>query len=144
MKLVFVDKEVYSYKKQPDKTYVALVGSSKAKKDLYPEVKEKFLNYLSENNIDVNDIVLVSGGAKGVDKFAEKLAEELDIDIVVIRPDYDEHYFKQAPLERNKRIAGLADIVVAFPKFGSSSGTLNTLKHARSFGKKTKVFYLKF
>jgi len=144
MKHTFIDKEVWSYKKDPSKVYVAVIGSSKASQDFYGEVKEKVLNYLQSNNIPLEKVVFVSGGARGIDKMAEKIAEEIGIDIIVIRPDYDKHYHKQAPLERNKRIAGFSDLILAFDRvYKPSKGTNFTVDYAKKFGKKLKKFYLK-
>ena len=144
MKHTFIDQEVWSYKKDPSKVYVAIIGTSKATKDFYDEVKEKVLEYIKRNDIPLEKIVFVSGGAKGIDKMAEKLADELGIDIIVIRPDYKQHYFKQAPLERNKRIAGFSDLILAFDRVSKpSKGTNFTVDYAKKFGKRVKKFYLK-
>ncbi|WP_456402997.1 SLOG family protein [Persephonella sp.] len=144
MKQIFIDKEIWSYKKDPTKVYVAIIGTSKATEDFYNKIKEKVLNYLQNNSIPLEKVVFVSGGAKGVDKMAEKLADELGKDIIVIRPDYKKHYHKQAPLERDKRIAGFSDLVIAFYRiYGSSKGTDFTVNHAIKIGKKVKKFYLK-
>jgi len=139
MKQVFIDKEIWSYKKDPSKVYVAIIGTSRAGQDFYGEVKEKVLNYLQDNSIPLEKVVFVSGGAKGVDKMAEKIAEEIGTDIIVIRPDYNEHYSKQAPLERNKRIAGFSDLILAFDRvYKPSKGTNFTMDYAKKFGKKIK------
>lgn len=64
---------------------------------------------------------IVSGGAKGVDKCAERYAAENGIPIKVFKPKY-ELYKKAAPLKRNIEIIEYCDCVVAFWD-GKSRGT---------------------
>ena len=68
---------------------------------------------------------IISGGAKGIDTVAEKLAEKLNIPLTIYEPDYTEHG-KTAPLKRNIQIIENADIVLAFWDF-KSRGTANTI-----------------
>ena len=50
---------------------IAIVGS----RDIFNfnYVEEKFLKILIENNIIIDNVILISGGAKGVDTLAQKL-----------------------------------------------------------------------
>lgn len=71
----------------------------------------------------------VSGGAKGTDTHAVRLAEELGIPIKVFLPEYDK-YGKNAPLIRNTQIVDYADQVVAFID-DQSRGTWDIVNKAR-------------
>jgi len=83
---------------------------------------------------------IITGGAEGVDRFAERYADSRGISKHVIRPDYDRHG-KAAPLVRNKRIVNLADMVIAFWD-GDSPGTAFTIKYARKMKKPLKIMKL--
>ncbi len=79
----------------------------------------------------------VSGGTRGIDRLAERWADERRIPKLIIRPDYA-RYGKGAPIWRNFLIVDLADIVVAVWD-GRSLGTLATIRYARKTGKQVQV-----
>jgi len=83
--------------------------------------------------------VIVSGGARGVDRIAQKRAEERGFETIIILPNYDQ-FGGQAPLIRNKEIVNRSDIVVAFWD-GRSRGTLHIMKRAEQVGKLVLVVY---
>src|SRR3990167_9093122 len=74
---------------------------------------------------------IVSGGAIGVDSFAEQFAHKHGYNIKVFRPQYPSTrwYFK-----RNREIAEYCDKIIAFNK-KERSGTTNTINIARKLGK---------
>lgn len=85
--------------------------------------------HLCENDI-INQIPkdcteIISGGAKGVDDLAKKVAEILDIPCHEIVPEYKK-YGKGAPLVRNEEIVKYADFVLVFWNL-KSKGTASTL-----------------
>ncbi len=82
---------------------------------------------------------IVSGGARGTDRLAERYVEEKGIVITIFRPDYI-RYGRKAPLVRNKQIVDSADEVVAFWD-KKSPGTKFTINYAREKGKKVHVIY---
>lgn len=88
---------------------VAVIGS----RGLDFEIQRK---YLPENTT-----VIISGGARGIDKSAARLAGQYGIALEEYLPDY-EKYGSRAPLKRNDEIIDRADIVVAFWD-GKSTGT---------------------
>ncbi|MGA1523262.1 MAG: SLOG family protein [Planctomycetota bacterium] len=84
------------------------------------------------------DAVIVSGGARGVDRVAEQQAEACGLGIDIIRPDWGTHG-KRAGILRNAEIVRRADRVIAFWD-GVSRGTKSTSDMARKAGKPTTVF----
>ena len=86
---------------------------------------------------DGNITRLVSGGAKGADKLAERYSMVYNIPIKVFYPDW-KTYGKSAGPIRNKLIVKASDFVVAFWDH-SSRGTLSSINFAKSFGKPVHI-----
>lgn len=80
---------------------------------------------------------IVSGGARGVDSYAEYAAKERGLACKVFYADWNTHG-KSAGMRRNAEIVEYADIVTAFWD-GVSRGTANTIKRARKAGKPVEV-----
>ncbi len=78
---------------------------------------------------------LVSGGAQGADKLAERYAAENDLLIEVLKPVWRVNgvYNHRAGLERNSDIVARADLVMAFWD-GVSTGTRDTITKAERRG----------
>lgn len=95
------------------------------------DLLRKTLNNYIENKSFLN--ALVSGGAKGADTLAEKYAAELDVEMIVYRPDYKK-YGRLAALHRNTQIIEASDIVFAFWD-GKSRGTLDSINKAKKLEK---------
>ena len=97
---------------------------------------------------------MVSGGAKGVDSWAEEWSlKVLKKKAKVFKPDWNnlshpdariklnswgKKYDANAGLRRNTQIVDYADKVIAFV-FNNSPGTLNTVKKAKKQGKILEV-----
>lgn len=98
-----------------------------------------FSNYtLLKEFLDTEKPVkIVSGGASGADALAKKYAEERDIELVEILPDY-ETYGKVAPILRNKKIVSISDGVLAFWD-GESKGSKYTVDYAIEQGKHVQI-----
>lgn len=77
--------------------------------------------------------LVISGGAKGIDRAAERFADERGIEKLIILPEYAK-YGRPAPIVRNKLIVRAADLVVVFWD-GKSPGTLFSVEFAREIGK---------
>jgi predicted Rossmann fold nucleotide-binding protein DprA/Smf involved in DNA uptake len=88
-------------------------------------------------------VVILSGGAKGVDTLAREIAHELDLDFVLFKPyhmldptvEYTPKYF----FTRNKQIADNADVVVIVWD-GKSNGTRHMVEYCRKH-KKPFILY---
>lgn len=84
---------------------------------------------------------IVSGGASGVDKCAEKYAAETGISLTVFLPEYSK-YGRAAPIIRNKQIIEYSDCVVALWD-GVSRGTKNIIDECMKVNKKVDVYLIK-
>ena len=116
--------------------YIGIVGSRKrnSNKD-YQLVKQHILLFKREF-----PITLVSGGAKGIDSIAKKIANELNIPIIEFLPNKSEYTYKGNGIyfERNKQIAETSDYLLAYP-INNSGGTMNTVKFFIKLGKKENL-----
>ena len=88
-----------------------------------------------------NATEIISGGAKGIDRCAEKYAEKNGLKLTVFWPDYKK-YKRGAPLIRNQKIIETADEVIAFWD-GESRGTKHVIDLCRKINKKVSVYIIK-
>lgn len=84
------------------------------------------------------DTIVVTGGARGVDRCAENMARAREMTVQVFPADWTRHG-KGAGFRRNAQIVGYADKVVAFWD-GKSPGTKHTIGLARIAGKLDQLF----
>jgi len=108
---------------------VAIVGS-RAYPDLYEVVR-----YVNEE-LGEGDVV-VSGGARGVDKTAESAAKARGLEVMIFVPNW-KMFGRKAGFMRNTLIVDACETVIAFWD-GSSNGTRNTVMLARRQGKPVRV-----
>lgn len=80
---------------------------------------------------------IISGGAAGVDKMAERYAQENDLPMTVINANWAKHG-KQAGMIRNAEIVKQAEQIIALWD-GQSHGTAATIAMAKKAGKALKV-----
>lgn len=88
-------------------------------------------------SLDGDDVV-VSGGAKGVDQWAEIYAQERGLDTLIFPADWSS-FGKKAGIIRNRDIVKACDRLVAFWD-GKSTGTQHSIELARTAGKHVLVF----
>lgn len=91
------------------------------------------------DKVPINCTEIVSGGAEGVDKLAERYADEHGIPIKIFYPQY-EKYGRNATLLRNTEIVKYADHVLAFVHGDHPRGSADTAKKCLEYGKSLKVF----
>lgn len=96
---------------------VAIIGPRDYR--LGPERIRTFVSTLLDSD------VVVSGGAVGVDSYAEAAAREFGVPCQIFTPDYDRYPPAVAPHVRNRRIADACDVMVAY---------MNPLVTARHLG----------
>ena len=92
--------------------------------------------------VPANTTEIVSGGANGVDKAAELVAETLSIPLRRFEPDYSQ-FGKSAPLKRNLEIIQYADELLAFWD-GQSRGTMHCIGECIRQGKPIRVVPLQY
>jgi YspA, cpYpsA-related SLOG family len=83
---------------------------------------------------------LVSGGAIGVDKSAEKWANARGIKVTQFIPDWEKEP-RKAGIIRNREMVKYAEAVIAIWN-GTSRGTESTIKFARKHKKPLKVWHV--
>jgi predicted Rossmann fold nucleotide-binding protein DprA/Smf involved in DNA uptake len=82
---------------------------------------------------------LVTGSASGVDATATKAARSRGLHVQVVAASYDELRDAERAAERNRRLVGMSDVLVAFWD-GRSEGTRRTIERALDAGKEVHVF----
>ena len=102
----------------------------------YTEAKE-YIDFCISNIRKENEIVIVSGGAKGADTLGEQYAEENGFNVERYLPDW-EKYGRGAGIRRNKTMVEVSDYVICFWD-GKSRGTKSTIDYARKLNKPLKV-----
>ena len=107
---------------------IAIVGSRE-----YPNM-QKVVDYI--NNLPL-DTVIVSGGARGVDRTAETTAKGRGMKTQIFTPNWEKHG-RKAGIMRNTDIVEAADKVVAFWD-GVSNGTRDSIRKAQQMGKELEI-----
>lgn len=106
------------------------------------------------DSLDSNNIMIISGGAKGADKLSERYAREQGYRIKVYKADwnnierpgarikerYGRKYDADAGFVRNSLVQAVSHICAAF--HNGSRGTADTIRKFRAAGK--EVFEFKF
>lgn len=117
-----------------NKVYVAVVGDRHCQD--YAGVTAAILRWLKEMKVDAQDVVIVSGGAKGVDTLAKRFAHEhCQWPMLEFKPDWSMKQGKSyAARVRNTKIVNSSDYVLAFPH-KKSRGTVMTMNIAKQQGK---------
>ena len=110
----------------------AIVGSRSIDHEFYAFVAEHVPDGASE---------IISGGAAGADRLAERYAAEHNLKMTVIRPDYGA-YDRRAPLIRNGQIVDAADYVLVFWD-GRSRGSLHVIMTCIRKNKPYRVFLIR-
>ncbi len=88
------------------------------------------------DNIDL----IISGGSKGIDDFAEKYADKHRISKLILRPRYD-LYRRNAPLIRNRKMLDICDKAIIFWD-GKSNGTAYTINYANKIHKPIEIIQI--
>jgi hypothetical protein len=87
---------------------IAIVGSSRLNKKEEQVAKQIITLLLKEEQKNSFDLVVISGGAKGVDSLAEKIAKDFEIKTTIFLPE-NEHWEPNGYKERNLKIVNNCD-----------------------------------
>lgn len=110
---------------------IAIVGTRKLK-------DAEAVYSIIADSIPKNCSEVVSGGAEGVDKLAERYARENHLRLTLFLPDY-ETYGRNAPRIRNEEMVNYADMVFAFWDM-DSNGTAYTISYCIKTQRPVKIF----
>lgn len=102
----------------------------------YDLMREK-LDFLLKNYAP--DIEIVCGEALGADSLGKFYAQRKGYNVLSYPADWDK-YGKSAGIRRNKQMAEIADVLVAFWD-GKSRGTKNMIEQMRRLRKPVKIVY---
>jgi hypothetical protein len=94
-------------------------------------MKKVLVDFMDGNQTILNAVV--SGGAKGVDTLAENFADEIGVEKIIFKPNF-EKFGRFAALMRNTEIIENSDVVFAFWD-GKSKGTLDSISKAKKMNK---------
>lgn len=108
---------------------IAIVGSRSFND--YTMMVDYIENIVAENNFVIDEVI--SGGAKGADTLAERLAKEYDIKLTIFPADWTT-YGKRAGAIRNEEIIKNCDICFAFWD-GISRGTKISIDFCTRYNK---------
>ena len=86
---------------------------------------------------DYNPAHIVSGGAKGIDTFAENYAKLNNIPFTIFPPEYNK-YGRIATFIRNQQIVDASDMIIAFHT-KDSKGTMDTIRRTKRSNKPLKI-----
>jgi predicted Rossmann fold nucleotide-binding protein DprA/Smf involved in DNA uptake len=116
---------------------IAVIGSRSFNNYIF--LKDKIQSYCKDNDIEIKDVTIISGGASGADTCAKNFAKEFGTKYIEFLPDWDK-YGKSAGPRRNKLIIDACDFVIAFWD-GVSKGTASSIKFAEEQNKKVIVYW---
>jgi hypothetical protein len=102
---------------------IGIVGTRRRdSNEAFKKIKEIFFDIYEEGDI------IVSGGCpKGGDRFAEKIARDNGIPILIYFPNWNK-YSRGAGLIRNSDIANASDCLIACVSKDRTGGTEDTIK----------------
>lgn len=97
-----------------------------------------YLQHIMSLHVNVESIrMIISGGARGTDKLAERFAKENGIPFREYPADWDFYGSRAGPI-RNAQIVAASDAIMAFWD-GKSRGTQNTILLATKAGKTARI-----
>ena len=102
----------------------------------YQEASQ-YISLCLKDLVDENEIIIVSGGARGADKLGERYAKERGLKIEYYLPDWDKFGRAAGPI-RNEQMAKVGDIVICFWD-GVSRGTKTMIDYANKYNKLLRI-----
>lgn len=101
------------------------------------KIAKEYIDFCLSNIRQENEIIIVSGGARGADTLGEKYAKQNGFEIERYLADWDT-YGKSAGARRNKKMAEVCDYVICFWD-GKSKGTKIMIDYAKQYNRPLKI-----
>lgn len=105
-------------------------------------IKATVKRVIEEHRVPSHKVLIISGGAKGVDTLAKIVALKMGLDMLIVKPNYKENP-TVAPLRRNDRIVELSDVLIAVPS-DKSRGTWYTITRFKSCKPHNQLIILRY
>jgi hypothetical protein len=101
----------------------------------YNQIKQAWEEYVKRHGLQTQQLTIISGGANGADKLAERLAKENGIGLQVMKADWEAHGKSAGHIRNNAmaKAAGTDGRLLAYWD-GESRGTAGMIKQARNAG----------
>ena len=117
--------------------YIGIVGSRKRSE------YERIYELLKGVEVRHGEIIVVTGGAEGIDEDARLVCKDLGIPILIFYPRLQDYAEKGNDIyfSRNWKIAQKADFLFAFP-LNRKGGTMNTVGHFKNFHKENNLIII--
>lgn len=100
--------------------------------DDYELLKESVLRLIEVNDIKLDDLIIISGNARGADLLGEQFALEMDLPVQRYIADWHQ-YGKSAGYRRNEEMAKIGTHLIAFWDC-ESKGTKHMIDLANKYG----------
>lgn len=104
------------------------------KKRVWDEIER----FLSDNGIHRENLIIVSGGARGPDTFAEEWAIKKKVSRIIYVPKWELEGKSKASQNRNKLIADTCHKILCFHD-GKSTGCMMAVSFARGQNKEVRI-----
>ena len=134
----FIGEISSDFKKDENKFYLAVVGNRTIndKNGIFRIINNTLLLLDEKFDINKNNVVIVTGGARGVDSIACDYARENKLECIIIKPNW-KRYKSGAGLRRNREILNLASFVLIIIESVSGGSKFNI-----NFVKKNNIPHL--
>lgn len=116
-----------------DSTYIRLVIAGSRDFEDY-RLLERVMH---EIRLKYDVVEIISGGARGADRLGERYALEHDINLTVVKAEWN-LYGKRAGYIRNEKMAKITDAVLVFWN-GESRGSKHMIELTKKYRKKLRV-----
>ena len=105
----------------------------------YEKLRKACDFYLSKKMQAGENVVIISGGARGADSLGERYARERGLECKIFPADWNE-YGKKAGMIRNRKMAEIANACIAFPyAYSENRGTNNMIILAKQMNLLVRV-----
>lgn len=96
-------------------------------------IKDRIMELYNDTGMD---LVVIAGGCRGADKIAEKIAKDLNLQVLIFPAEWDKFGRAAGPIRnRQMLVEGKPDMVIAFhPDISTSKGTKDMVDQALRSG----------